>query len=68
MAEVAVITERRAFFTTRTLAEYLDVSERTVREWSEQGLIASYRLGRSRRFDPDDVDEFLRQRRERGTR
>jgi excisionase family DNA binding protein len=56
--------ERRAFFTPRTLAQYLGVSDRTVRSMLAAGKIASYRVEGSRRIDPADVDKYLAQRRE----
>jgi excisionase family DNA binding protein len=56
---VTVLRERRAFFTPRGLAEYLSVSERTVRGWIADGTIPSYRIEGSRRIDPVDVDAFL---------
>jgi excisionase family DNA binding protein len=68
VAEVTVLSERKAFFSTRSLAEYLEVSERTVRDWLEQGLLPSYRFGASRRISADDVDTFVRERRERRQR
>jgi excisionase family DNA binding protein len=68
VAEVTVLTERKAFFSPRSLAEYLEVSERTVREWLEQGTLPSYRFGGSRRIAADDVDTFVSQRRERRPR
>jgi excisionase family DNA binding protein len=68
MAEVAVLTDRKAFFSTKSLAAYLEVSERTVRDWIKQGLIDSYCFGGARRIAADDVDTFVRQRRERGSR
>jgi excisionase family DNA binding protein len=57
---------RRAFFTERTLAAYLAVSDRTVRDWIRRGELPSYKLGGSRRIDPADVERFLDQRREGG--
>lgn len=54
----------RRFFTVRSLAEKLEVSERTVRNWMKSGELASYRLGDARRIDPADVDSFLAARRE----
>ncbi len=59
-------TQPRTFFTERTLAEYLAVSDRTVRDWIRRGELASYKLGGSRRIDPTDVDSFLAERRENG--
>lgn len=65
MNTVHVTTERQAFFTTTTLAEYLCLSERYVRDLVKSGEIPSYTFGRARRIDPQDVDSWLRQRRER---
>lgn len=52
------------FFTERTLAAYLAVSDRTIRSWIRRGELPSYKLGASRRIDPADVDAFLGARRE----
>lgn len=53
-----------AFFTERSLAAYLAVSDRTIRNWIRRGELSSYKLGAARRIDPADVDAFLSQRRE----
>jgi len=53
-----------AFFTERSLATYLAVSDRTIRNWIRRGELPSYKLGASRRIDPADVDAFLAQRRD----
>lgn len=52
------------FFTERTLAAYLAVSDRTIRNWMRRGELPSYKLGAARRIDPADVDAFLEVRRE----
>jgi excisionase family DNA binding protein len=52
------------FFTERTLAAYLAVSDRTIRNWIRKGELPSYKLGASRRIDPADVDTFLARRRD----
>lgn len=52
------------FFTERTLADYLAVSDRTIRNWIRRGELASYKLGAARRIDPADVDAFLVRNRE----
>lgn len=52
------------WFTPETLASHLQVSERTVRNWVRQGRLPSYKIGRSRRFDPADVERFLARCRE----
>jgi len=54
------------FFTERTLAAYLAVSDRTIRNWMRRGEPPSYKLGASRRIDTADVDAFLEVRREEG--
>jgi excisionase family DNA binding protein len=63
-AEVVVLAEqRRPFFTPRGLAEYLNLSERTVRAMLAEGKIASYMIEGSRRIAADDVDAYLAARR-----
>jgi excisionase family DNA binding protein len=57
--DVATKTEGRTFFTERTLAAYLAVSDRTIRNWIRRGELPSYKLGASRRIDPADVEDFL---------
>lgn len=52
------------FFTERSLAAYLSVSDRTIRNWIRRGELPSYKLGAARRIDPADVDRFLAERRE----
>jgi excisionase family DNA binding protein len=47
------------FFTERTLAAYLAVSDRTIRNWISRGDLSSYKLGAARRIDPADVEDFL---------
>jgi excisionase family DNA binding protein len=63
MTAVTVLTQRRAFFTPKTLAQYLAVSERTVRSMLAKGTIPSYLVEGSRRVDPADVDAYLTNRR-----
>jgi excisionase family DNA binding protein len=54
----------RSFFTERTLAAYLAVSDRTIRNWISGGDLPSYKLGAARRIDPADVEKFLARRRD----
>jgi excisionase family DNA binding protein len=54
----------RTFFTERTLAAYLSVSDRTIRNWIRRGQLPSYKLGASRRIDPADVEDFLARHRD----
>lgn len=53
-----------SFFTERTLAEYLAVSDRTIRNWIRRGELPSYKLGAARRIDPVDVEDFLARNRD----
>jgi len=53
-----------AFFTERSLATYLAVSDRTIRNWIRRGELPSYKLGASRRIDPADVEDFLARHRD----
>jgi excisionase family DNA binding protein len=60
--------ERKAiepsFYTERTLAEFLAVSDRTIRNWIRRGELPSYKLGAARRIDPADVEDFLARHRD----
>jgi excisionase family DNA binding protein len=53
-----------SFFTERTLAAYLAVCDRTVRNWIRRGELPSYKLGAARRIDPADVEDFLARHRD----
>ncbi len=65
MTELLIDTQRRAFFTSDSLAAYLQVSDRMIRKWVSEGRLRSYKLDGCRRFDPADVDEFVAQFRAR---
>lgn len=54
----------RPFLTIGSLARRLQLGERTVRNYVESGEIPSYKFGRARRIDPEDVDRYLARRRE----
>jgi len=53
-----------SFFTDRTLADFLAVSDRTIRNWIRRGELPSYKLGAARRIDPADVEDFLARHRD----
>lgn len=53
-----------SFFTEQTLADFLAVSDRTVRNWIRSGKLPSYKLGTARRIDPADVEDFLARHRD----
>jgi excisionase family DNA binding protein len=49
----------RPFFTPRTLAEYLSVSERTIRDMLAKQRIPSYKIEGQRRIALEDVEKYL---------
>ena len=51
--------ELRPFFTPKGLAEYLSISERTVRDMLSKQRIPSYKVEGQRRIDPADVENYL---------
>ncbi|MGZ6564588.1 MAG: helix-turn-helix domain-containing protein [Solirubrobacteraceae bacterium] len=51
--------ELRPFFTPKALAEYLSISERTVRDMLSKQRIPSYKVEGQRRIDPADVEQYL---------
>lgn len=51
--------ELRPFFTPKGLADYLSISERTVREMLSKERIPSYKVEGQRRIDPLDVEKYL---------
>jgi excisionase family DNA binding protein len=64
--QMSIVVARQAWFTPRTLALYLQVSERMVRKWVSEGRLRSYKIDGCRRFDPADVDAFVGQFRDAG--
>jgi excisionase family DNA binding protein len=53
-----------SFYTERSLAAYLAVSDRTIRNWIRRGELPRYKLGAARRIDPADVEDFLARHRD----
>jgi excisionase family DNA binding protein len=68
MSEDTIRAETRAFYTERSLAAHLSVSDRLIRKWVREGRLRSYKFGGCRRFDPADVDAFLAAHRQEGAR
>ena len=65
MTELTIFeSAREPFFTTRSLAAYLSLSERTVRDLLRIGEIPSYKIAGARRISPADVDSWLQGRRQ----
>jgi excisionase family DNA binding protein len=53
--------EMEPMLTVRDVARMLNIHNNTVRRWSDQGLIKTYRITRrgDRRFRQKDITEFL---------
>jgi excisionase family DNA binding protein len=49
---------RHAPFTVREAAEYLEISEITLRRWVKAGKLPSQRMGRNLLFDADELKAF----------
>jgi excisionase family DNA binding protein len=64
VAVKVISEERKSFFTPRSLAEYLSVTERTVYNLLAEGDLPSYRVRGARRIKADDVDAYLADHRE----
>lgn len=58
-AAIQVVTERQGFFTPKTLAAYLALSERTVRQVLADSAIPSYRIAGSRPHRPQGRRQLL---------
>lgn len=52
----------RPLYTTQSLAQHLQVSTRTVQREVRRGRLSFVLVGGRRRYRPQDVDEYLRQR------
>ena len=55
---IALVPKRR-LFKFREAYEYLHVSEHTLMDMIEDGLIPCYRLGREKRFKLEELDLFI---------
>jgi excisionase family DNA binding protein len=47
------------FYTTEELAEYLKLSEQTIRLWIKQGKVKSFKFGRAHRIPIEEVKRLL---------
>lgn len=53
------------FYSVKTLADRLGISERTIRSMIASGRLASYRIEGSVRISSEDVEHYLEEARER---
>lgn len=53
-------TSREPLWTSEQTAEYLGIPRRTLDQWSHRGTgPRSYRVGKHRRYRPDEVESWL---------
>lgn len=55
-----------SMLTARQVAELLGVHENWVYDHAASGDLPSYKIGGTRRFDPEELHDWIEQRRENG--
>lgn len=62
----ATVNKVELMLSTAEVSRLLHVHPNTLRRWSDNGIIKTYRIGprADRRFRQDDIDDFLVQLRE----
>lgn len=53
------MTDKR-YLTPKQVAEMLQVSIRTVQKWAEQKKLPGKQIGNLWRFDPDEIEQFMK--------
>ncbi len=63
---MVMIDNKDKMFTASEVAKLLNIHINTVRRWSKQGILKSYRVGprRDRRIKGEDLDAFLNKSRD----
>ncbi len=54
-----VFSEQR-YLNVKQAAHYLGLSAKTLYGWAENGEMPSYKVGRARRFDREELDAFVK--------
>ena len=57
---------RKGLLNTAQVAEWLNVKESTIRKWTHYGFIPHVKLGRCVRFQESEIEQWLRERAEKG--
>ena len=55
-----------ALLTVKEVSKRLQVKPSTIYRWAEQGIIPHLKLGRLLRFDPDEIEAWIQDRRRNG--
>ena len=58
--------ERKELLNTAQVAEWLHVKESTIRKWVHYGYVPHVKLGRCVRFQESEIEQWLRERAEKG--
>jgi excisionase family DNA binding protein len=58
--------EQPGLLTTAQVAEWLNLSQSTIRKWVHYGYIPHVKLGRAVRFRKKDVETWIEERTEKG--
>ena len=58
--------ERKELLNTAQVAEWLNVKESTIRKWTHYGFIPHVKVGRCVRFQESEIEQWLRERAEKG--
>lgn len=51
--------EQKWFVTVKELSKVTNIAEDTLYGWAERGLLPSYKIGRLRRFNLDEIKSYL---------
>lgn len=52
-------TSQNPLLNIRETANYLNVSDKTIRRWIKTGQLRAHQLGRQWRIAPDEIERFL---------
>jgi excisionase family DNA binding protein len=58
--------QRKELLDTKQVADWLKMTESTIRKWTHYGFIPHIKLGRSVRFREEDIEKWLQERTEKG--
>jgi excisionase family DNA binding protein len=58
--------DKRQYLKTAQVAQWLNVSESTVRKWVHYRFIPHVKLGRAVRFSEEEIEKWLKERAEAG--
>ncbi len=54
--------DKRPYLTIRQTAEFLQLNERTIRRWIDEGLLPAVRIAGTVRIDPADIAELPKEK------